>query len=406
MKNTLLFIFWSLWSSSTLCGQWWKDTEAAEKARSKGLLLLTAEIQNDATEAINKMYNFKFAEAEREFRYLKLKYPNHPLPNFLMGLSEWWKIVPNPENARFDTRCMALMDSSIVLAEKIYDLADERQVEASFLMAAAYAFKGRLYAERKNWGKATVAGKNALKYFKKSKGQHELSPELIFGDGLYNYYSEWIPANYPLLKPIFWFFPNGNKEAGIKQLEKVSYNAFYTRTEARYFLLQIYGTESRNDKAYQLARYTYEAFPDNPFFQRYYARSAFVMGRMQEAEVQAKSILERIEAGSPGYEGVSGRYASYILAYYQQHYYRDLPKAKQYYQKTIDFALQTKSEKSGYYWSSMLALAKLSFQEGKLDEAERYASQVVDDADRKTTQRDEAKKVLGEIKKARKKAKK
>jgi len=41
-------------------GQWWKKTEEAEKERSKGMLLLTSEVQIEATSAINQMYNFKF----------------------------------------------------------------------------------------------------------------------------------------------------------------------------------------------------------------------------------------------------------------------------------------------------------------------------------------------------------
>jgi hypothetical protein len=37
---------------------------------------------------------------------------------------------------------------------------------------------------------------------------------------------------------------------------------------------------------------------------------------LDEAEEQATSILDRIEKHQVGYEGVSGRYASYILGYY------------------------------------------------------------------------------------------
>jgi hypothetical protein len=408
MNKTKIYLiaFVCLCISTSLQAQWWKTAEDAEKERSKGMLLLTAEIQNDATEAINKMYNYKFAEAEKEFKWLKMKYPEHPLPNFLMGLSEWWKIVPNTENRQYDSRCLMYMDSSIVLAEKIYDLEDSRKVEAAFIMAASYAFKGRIHAERKSWGKAVASGKNALKYFKLSKGHSDLSPELVFGDGMYNYYAEWIPQNYGALKPIFWFFPNGNKPNGIKQLEQVSYNAFYTRTEARYFLLQIYGLENQNDKAYELAKYTYQAFPDNPFFHRYYARSAFITGHMKEAETAAKEILKRVNEGTVGYEGVSGRYATYILAYYNHLYYHNMEDAKKYYWLTIDYAQKTKSEKSAYYWASLLNLGKIVQQEGDYENAAEYFKQVLDDADKKSSQYEEAKKMMVENKKLKKKKKK
>ena len=164
-----------------------------------------------------------------------------------MGLADWWKIVPNTDNTAYDNRFLSRMDSCIYLAEKLYD-QKENKVEPAFFLAAAYAFKGRLYAERRQWTKATFAGKNALKYLEKSKGYGDLSPELLFGDGIYNYYSEWIPKEYPILKPVLIFFQKGNKKLGIQQLEKVANNAFYTRVEARYFLLQIYSLENHTAK--------------------------------------------------------------------------------------------------------------------------------------------------------------
>jgi hypothetical protein len=383
--------------------QWWKDTEKAEKERSKGMLLLTAEVQIEATQAINHMYNFKFYEAEKEFTYLKVKYPDHPLPDFLLGLMEWWKIVPNTENVIYDEKCLAYMDKSIEKAEVIWD--DSENPEAAFFMAAAYAFKGRLHSERKHWTKATLAAKNALKYLDRSRSFSDFSPELMFGDGLYNYYFHYVKENYAMLRPVLWLFPKGDKPKGISQLEKVSYNAFYTRTEARYFLLQIYGIENMNEKALDLSKYTYEAYPDNPFFQRFYARSAFVSGRVQEAKNLANSILQKIDEHYPGYEGVSGRYASYILAYYAYNYDRNIAQAKVYYQKTIDFAKLTGTTNSGYYWSSMIALGKIASQEHDYDKAIEYFKQVIDDTERKASQRDEAKKLLAEAKKARRKKK-
>jgi len=393
----LLFVV----NTETVSAQWWKDTEKAEKERSKGMLLLTNEVQIEATTAINHMYNFKFYEAEKEFNYLKVKYPDHPLPEFLLGLMEWWKIVPNTENAVYDEKCLGFMDKSIVKAEKIWD--DSENPEAAFFMAAAYAFKGRLHSERKHWSKATFAAKNALKYLDKSRSFSDFSPELMFGDGLYNYYYYYVKENYPLLRPVLWLFPKGDKLKGISQLEKVSYNAFYTRTEARYFLLQIYGLENMNAKALDLAKYTYQTYPDNPFFERFYARCAFVSGQVNEAKTLSNSILTKIDEHYPGYEGVSGRYAAYILAYYAYNYDKNMKTAKEYYLKAIEFAKNTGTTSSGYYLSSVLGLGKIASQEQDYDKAVEYFKQVIDDSDRKSTQRDEAKKLLTEAKKARRK---
>ncbi|MFD2572310.1 tetratricopeptide repeat protein [Spirosoma soli] len=396
MKNLLLAVL--LTGLATLAQAQLYDPSAFDK-KYDGLLKHPG-VQIESAEAINQMYNYKFYEADKEFRWLRLRYPKHPMPYFLMGLAEWWKIVPNTDVTDYDDKCLMYMDSTIALAEELYDKS-ENKLEPSFFLAAAYAFKGRLYSERKKWPKATLAGKNALKYFEKCKGNAEFSPELLFGDGMYNYYAQWIPENYPLLKPILMFFPKGNKQNGIKQLEKTANTAFYTRVEARYFLLQIYSMENQYDKAYEMAKYMTEQYPDNPFFERYYARSAFVQGRLNEAERVSKDILAKIERTQSGYEAVSGRTAAYILAYVNHLFYKNLPEAKKYYQQAIDFAKQTNSMNAGYYWSSVLGLAKIATEEKNYDLAQTYFKEVLDKAERKSSQYKEAKKALDDAKKSR-----
>lgn len=359
----------------------------------KKMLLLDVQTQIEATDAVNNMYNFKFERAERDFRWIQFQHPDHPLPYFLLGLSEWWKIVPNIDNEQYDERCHAYMDTAIALAEKIYD-EDEENMEAAFFLAGAYGFKGRLYSERSDWRKAAVAGKNALKYLRRNEGTTVLSPEFLFGDALYNYYVEWIPENYPALKPILFFFSNGDKALGVKQLQKVANNAFYTRTEAQYFLMRIYTEENQNDKAYELSKYVSSTFPDNAYFQRYYARMAYTQGRVYEAETASLSILDKISKKMPGYEATSGRYASFYLGYVYQNIYMDVEKAKKYYEQSVQFSEQTKAFESGYYLASLTALARIADNRQEYDVAKGYYQKVVDNAEKKSASHQEAKKYL------------
>jgi tetratricopeptide (TPR) repeat protein len=367
------------------------------------MLLLDMNMQIEATQAVNDMYNFRFAEAEMKFRWIKRQHPDHPLPYFLLGLSEWWKIVPNIDVQIYDDTFLAYMDTSITLSERMYD-RDEKNIEAAFFLAAAHGFKARLFSERREWRKAAFAGKNSLKYLDKSKGYEELSPEFLFGDALYNYYREWIPENYPALKSILWLFPKGSKELGLKQLREVSNNAFYTRTEAQYFLMRIYTDENQPAKAYQLSKYLYETFPDNAYFHRYYARMAYAQGRIDETEEASLSILDKLERNMPGYEATSGRYASYFLAYI--HFYNnEIELAKSYYKKTIVYSEQTNAYESGYYLSSLTALARIYDKEQNYTEAEKYYNVILNKAEKKSDAYKEAKAYMAnKNKKQRRKA--
>src|SRR6478735_1577989 len=57
----------------------------------KGMMLLDVDIQNELGGAVDNLYNFKYARAEKQFKSLRRRYPTHPMPYFLMGLSQWWK---------------------------------------------------------------------------------------------------------------------------------------------------------------------------------------------------------------------------------------------------------------------------------------------------------------------------
>lgn len=338
-------------------------------------LLLDKGLQFRITENVNALYNFDFETAERGFRVMQYQYPDHPLPYFLLGLSTWWKIAPDVENDKYDDLFIDQMDVVIDKAEEMLD-DDPKNKEAAFFLAGAYGFQGRLYSERKSWTRATFAGKNALKYLNLSRGEEELGPELLLGDALFNYFSVWIPENYPLLKPVVAMFPKGNKALGLKQLEDVAQNAFYARIEAQYFLFRLYASEEKQPyKALAITDYLHSKFPNNPYFHRSYARHLYTVGRITEAKEISEQILQRIDEKWTGYESNSGRYAAFYIA---QYYDRigDQKEAKKYYLKTLSYGEESESQESGYYLYTLIALGKIANQEKNKPLAKSYFNKV------------------------------
>jgi hypothetical protein len=391
------FLLFAGWLSATLfVGKIAVRAQPDAKKDTTIILLSDLAIQLECTQALNDLYNFKFDKAEAQFRYLRYKYRWHPLPYFLMGLIEWWKIMPNTKNEQHDEIFLAYMDSTIRVAENLYKKYPPYKIEAAFFLAAAYGFKGRLYSDeyRRQWRKAAVAGKSALDYLEVCKQSQHLSPELLFGDALYNYFSVWVPENYPALKPILWFFPKGDKKLGLQQLKEVSYNAFYTRTEAMVWLMRILNNyENDNLRAFQISEYLYQTYPDNPFFHRYYARMLYAMGKFAQAEPVCKEILARIDSGMIGYEFNTGRYAAFFLGQIYEAR-RQLEESRKYYQLCVDYAEKLGMEDSGYYLYSLIALGEIAEKQGNKADAKKYFTQVRKKAGRKDEAFKEAKRRL------------
>lgn len=352
-------------------------------------LLLDKGLQYRITKAINSMYNFDFATAERDFAVIMYQYPEHPLPDFLMAVGYWWRIEINVDNKRYDNIFIQYLDRANAKAKKMLD-KNPRNKEAAFFLAAGYGFQGRLYSERKSWTKATFAGKSALTYMEMSRGEEEFNPELLLGDALFNYFSVWIPENYPLLKPVLALFPKGNKKLGLAQLEKVASNAFYTRVEAQYFLFRLYGSEEKRPQdALRIVEYLHEKFPNNPYFHRSYARYLYTTGKWTQAMQVSLEILNRIEQKQFGYEATSGRYAAFYLGEY---YYRigNNIEAKRYYSKTVTIGEESETQESGYYLYSLISLGKIATAEKNRALAKTYFNQVKRYAKRKHPAHQEA----------------
>lgn len=377
--------------------------EANGQARKDTTIILINNVamQIEISEALNDLYNFKFTKAEQQFRWFKQKYPWHPLPYFLLGLSEWWKIMPDTKETRYDDRFLAYMDSTIFVAENLFKVYPEYRIEGAFFLAAAHGFKGRLYSdeERKNWTKSAVEGKAALNYMEICREKEHMSPELLFGDALYNYFSVWVPENYPSLRPIMWFFRKGDKQLGLKQLKEVSYNAFYTRTEAMVWLMRILNSyENDQPRAFQIAEYLYTTYPDNPYFHRYYARMLYARGMYPELERQCKSILQRIDSAQLGYEATSGRYAAFFLGQLYETQ-RKLEEAKKNYLLAVKYAEEIGATESGYYLFSLIALGEINEKQGNKEEAKQYFKDVKKKSKRKDEAYKDAKKRLRNLEK-------
>ncbi|MFM8744778.1 MAG: hypothetical protein ACKODM_15820, partial [Cytophagales bacterium] len=126
---------------------WQKEAWTQAKKDTTIILISDISVQLEAAQALNDLYDFKFQKAEMQMRWFKQKYTWHPLPYFMLGLSEWWKIMPNTKETKYDGKFLAYMDSAIMVAQNLYKKHPEYKVEASFFLAASHGFKGRLYSE-------------------------------------------------------------------------------------------------------------------------------------------------------------------------------------------------------------------------------------------------------------------
>lgn len=344
-------------------------------------LLTNSTIQIETIEAIDSMYNFNFEIAEKQYRWLKQQYPNHPLPYFLLALNEWWKVLPNELVETYDQTFLGYLDQTIEKSKALLKL-DKNNLEASYFLSASYGFKARLYGERGNYTKAATFSKKALNHLMKCKEFNaELHPEFLFGVGLYDYYREWVPENRKSLKMIMFLFPKGDKEKGIQTLEDVATESFYTRVEAMRYLIKIYSSyESQHDKAWDYIKYLNNLYPNNAFFLRTKAKVAYKSRRSTECMNICNDALHRIEKGDVGFENETGRVCSFYLG--QNAYNKgDTLSAQQYLLKCLIFTENGPAYSKGYTRRAVDYLAKIAIHQKKEALAYTYYKKIIELSD-------------------------
>ena len=352
-------------------------------AQTNKSILTNVDIQIEATAAINKMYNFEFKEAEKEFNWLVQEYGDHPLPVFLKGLSLWWKIdsysgisdlSKTDSLDRLDENFIKIMDKAISLSQNIYEKGNK--IDGAFFLAASYGFKGRLLSERRKWRASALAGMNALRYLKEIRKDDLMIPEISFGNGLFNYYSVWISERYPLLKPIIKLFPDGDKQKGIVQLNNAGNNSFYTRTEAQYFLTRIYSSENDISKALYLSKYLFETFPDNSIFHKFYNQLLYRSSSFSLCEMQSLKIIENFNKKKKGYYDNDIRLAHFFLGeiYLSK---KDNDLAIHHLNKSLFYSEKFKNQKLGYTIYSNFLLGKIHFDRGEINKSKFHFKKVI-----------------------------
>jgi tetratricopeptide (TPR) repeat protein len=265
-----------------------------------------------ARRGIDHVYNLEFESAEKEFHQLVALQPANPAGHFFLSMITWWRIMIDMENEQYDARLIRELDQVVELCDSLLD-KNEADVNAIFFKGGAIGFKGRLQFHRNDYLAAANAGRRALPLVQRASELDPANTDVLLGSGIYNYYAEVIPNEYPWVKPLLLFIPAGDKAKGIEQLTTAAEKGRYA-VESAYFLLQImYFYERDYPRALELAERLHSRFPDNMLFHRYVGRSLVSLGRWDAVRQLFSEVLGAVQAGKRGYGKVVEREARYYL---------------------------------------------------------------------------------------------
>ncbi|HEY5614391.1 MAG TPA: hypothetical protein VIL52_00080 [Bacteroidota bacterium] len=297
LKSVLMLLVLSLAFTSPLSAQWLPDPEIDETIQR----------------GIGFIYNLEFESADKEFANVVSLRPDHPVGYFFQAMTEWWRILIDLENESRDKKFFDMLEKVIEMCEERLE-KNPNDITALFFKGGSIGFRGRLRANRGSWFSAAQDGVSALPVVRKAYDLDPNNSDILLGIGIYNYYADIIPQEYPLIKPFMWFFPSGDKAKGLQQLHRAADNGKYAHIESTYFLMQNYFFyEKEYSKALEMAQKLSGMFPRNPVFLRYLGRCNVRLGNWSEVNRVFGEIDKRYREQQTGFSVSDAREAAYYL---------------------------------------------------------------------------------------------
>ncbi|HEX9016887.1 MAG TPA: tetratricopeptide repeat protein, partial [Chloroflexota bacterium] len=318
-----------------------------------------------ARRGIEQVYNLQFEDAQQTFAALTAMRPHHPAGPFFTAMITWWRILIDIDDTRYDDEFYARLDHVIEMCDSLLDQNPD-DVTAIFFKGGAIGFEGRLKFHRNDYLAAANAGRKALPLVQTAAELDPQNYDIELGTGMYNYYAEVVPSEYPWLKPLLLFVPPGDRQKGLRQIATAAEKGKYAAIEASYFLMQIYFYYEKDfGKALALCRDLFARFPHNMLFHRYLGRCQMSLSDWTGGRATFTEILRRVGDGWRGYTKNVEREAAYYLGLCGMNM-REYDAALQYFYRCDELSRSLDAqEPSGFMVMANLKVGNIYDIQGK-----------------------------------------
>lgn len=215
----------------------------------------------------------------------------------LAAVALWWEIQLNPNDRRLDKSLESTSATAIDAAER-WTRREPQRAEAWFYFAGAHA---PLEQWRILRGQRLAAARDAPRLKEALERALTLDPTLqdaYFGIGVYHYYAAVAPAAVKMLRWLL-LMPGGNREAGLREMQRAREQGALLAGEADYQLHWLYlWYEHQPDRALALLRGLDARYPSNPLFLQRIAEVERDDRRDHAASIAAwQTLLDRATRG-------------------------------------------------------------------------------------------------------------
>lgn len=270
------------------------------------VLIHNERFQQDAVTAIDSLYNRNANASRKIMQRWQNRYPEHPIWSMWDAMEIWWQVLEDLHDHSLDDKLMEAMQRSDFEAGRLLN-RESNHPDALVIRALANGYIARHYANRDSWITSVRTARRAYVSYQQLM---DVEPDFIdneFVRGMVSYYAAYIPDEYPVVRAVSWFLPDGNREEGLKKIELAAESGVFSRPEATYFMGNILLNYEHNyASAIIYFNNLIEKYPDNGYYRRLMVRTLANQNRNRE-------VLEQVNDASKHWETNGNSNAAIML---------------------------------------------------------------------------------------------
>jgi hypothetical protein len=222
-------------------------------------------LREDVSKVFKQVYDNQLISADSSISRFERENPNHPVWSLLRANLVWWQILSGGiKDDLLKKQFIFYLNDSKSKAKEF--LEDEN--EAAFSLIIVNAFRTRFDMFDNNYLTAASYLNACIDDISDSFGREEEYEPFYLTSGLYYYFMFKAYEDYPLIRPYLLFFPDGDKEKGMKYLLRCTESEdIFIREEATYFLMRIsFDLDNDPKSSLKYAKSLLNRYPNNLIF--------------------------------------------------------------------------------------------------------------------------------------------
>jgi lipoprotein NlpI len=253
-----------------------------------GVRLAYATVEDEAAGMVDHFYNLEFDRAQEDAAQLEMEHPSHPAGAFYNGVAIFQQyLLEYPPQESTLTHFEQTMQRTLMEARAL-EATDPAL--SHYYQGAALGFLARVAVARHRYAAAIPKARQGRIHLEKAIALDPHLEDAYMGLGMYDYFADRMPA---AVKPFAYLMMGmwGNRERGLKYLNRTREYGHAARMEATSILAAIYASQS--EKRWEDARPLFSElsarYPKNP---RYRLGLAYVLQR-EGRWADALEVLDR-----------------------------------------------------------------------------------------------------------------